>query len=93
MGSHGVSHKQKPTFDHTDRGEPVLGLILAIVGPVEGAKIVEHGPGRPESYAMIPPVPGGLGIVPLEIGVAHDRRIIRGKSTFAPPSPKTLTNP
>jgi hypothetical protein len=79
VASHGVVNKQESAFHHAEDHKPLFAFVLAIIGPFNAERILENIARRLESNAMLAEVPRRFDIVPFEIIVNHDVRLIRSQ--------------
>jgi hypothetical protein len=71
LASHRVSNKQQSAFSHAKGRETLLTLVLPIVAPIEGKRIVEYFARSLKRDAMPGVIRRRLLVVPLERAIVH----------------------
>jgi hypothetical protein len=73
----GIGDREQAPLDHAQEDIAILAVSFTSVLARYGKWVVEGQTCDFERYAVTGDVPGGLGIIPLEIIVLHDLRVTR----------------
>jgi hypothetical protein len=73
----GVGYCEQATLDHAEQDITILAVLFTPILARHSKWVIEGQTCDFERYAVSGDVPGGLGIVPLEIVVLHDLRVTR----------------
>jgi len=67
-----VDNGKEVVLDHAEQDIAILAVISTLVLTYHGERVIEGQASWLEAYAVINPILGRLGIIPLEIIIFHD---------------------